>query len=342
MKKMNNTIIKLITLLIMLSTIITSSNAIYNSDIDYRDDPIPLGSKDFYSALDEESAINPYTDNIGILNFYQDTEDMFCGDEQQLRMEMNDRAIIDYTNVAKGYVRVKFIDDTQQRLKATVEGTDDVLYIYNIIQDEWATLPLSDGSGDYTVTVFENVFDNKYRAILTKEIDVRLCNELAPFLVPNQYVNLAESPKTIMKAAELTVGAKTTSEKISRIYNYVVNTLCYDDEKAENVKPGYLPNLDEILDTKTGICLDYAALMAGMLRSQNIPCRIVVGYAGNVYHAWISVYVEEEMTMICGMYYYDEEHWLHMDPTFASGNQTNRSALEYINNGENYSRKYFY
>ena len=48
-----------------------------------------------------------------------------------------------------------------------------------------------------------------------------------------------------------------------------------------------------LLEKKSGICFDYAALMTGMLRSQGVPCKLVVGYAGTVYHAWISVWTAE-------------------------------------------------
>ena len=47
------------------------------------------------------------------------------------------------------------------------------------------------------------------------------------------------------------------------------------------------------LRTGRGICFDYASLTAAMLRSQNIPARLEIGYSGDVYHAWISVYTEE-------------------------------------------------
>ena len=66
----------------------------------------------------------------------------------------------------------------------------------------------------------------------------------------------------------------------------------YDYDKAATVSSGYLPVVDTVLDSKTGICFDYAAVMASMLRSQNIPTRLEIGYAGDAYHAWISVYVK--------------------------------------------------
>ena len=55
--------------------------------------------------------------------------------------------------------------------------------------------------------------------------------------------------------------------------------------------------MDVILQEKKGICFDYAALMATMLRSQNIPAKMEIGYAnmeeGAVYHAWLSVYIKD-------------------------------------------------
>ena len=57
----------------------------------------------------------------------------------------------------------------------------------------------------------------------------------------------------------------------------MVNNITYDTELAETVKSGYLPVLDKVLESKKGICFDYAALMTGMLRSQSVPCKLVVG-----------------------------------------------------------------
>ena len=91
----------------------------------------------------------------------------------------------------------------------------------------------------------------------------------------------------------------------------------------------------------TGICFDYAALMAGMLRSQGVPCKLVIGYAGDVYHAWISVW-SEETGWIEGIVFFDGENWQRMDPTFASSAEGDPAILEYIGNGSHYSAKYIY
>ena len=90
-----------------------------------------------------------------------------------------------------------------------------------------------------------------------------------------------------------------------------------------------------------GICFDYAALMTGMLRSQSVPCKLVVGYAGDVYHAWISVYSEKD-GWIDNAIWFDGSTWKRMDPTFASSNNRSDRIMEYIGDGENYTVKYLY
>lgn len=91
-----------------------------------------------------------------------------------------------------------------------------------------------------------------------------------------------------------------------------------------------MPDVDEIsLSSGKGICFDYAALMAAMLRSQRIPTKLQVGYAGEAYHAWISCYVDE-IGWVDNMISFDGKDWSLMDPTLAANNDVNtcKSILE--------------
>ena len=130
-------------------------------------------------------------------------------------------------------------------------------------------------------------------------------------------------------------------QKVGAVYNYVIKNTTYDRAKAASVTSGYLPNLDQVLESKQGICFDYAALMTGMLRSQGVPCKLVIGYAGTAYHAWISVWAEG-IGWVENAVYFDGTTWQRMDPTFASTGGQSEQIMAYIGNGQNYSAKYLY
>ena len=121
----------------------------------------------------------------------------------------------------------------------------------------------------------------------------------------------------------------------------MVQNLTYDKQLAATVQSGYLPVLDTVLEKKSGICFDYAALMTGMLRSQGIPSKLVVGYAGEIYHAWINVYIEG-VGWVDKVIYFDGENWTLMDPTFTSSGKRSKPILDYVTNPSNYQQKYAY
>ena len=249
-------------------------------------------------------------------------------------------AKIDYSNTKDGYVMVQYLKPTEKKLKAQVKGPSTT-YTYNLTPEKWAAFPLSDENGEYKITVFRNTEGSKYAAVLSLTVTVQMQDEFAPFLRSNQYVDFDAAPKSVSKAAALTAGIPEPLKKVEKIYDFVVGALTYDKELAATVKSGYLPELDKVLDKKKGICFDYAALMTGMLRSQGVPTKLVVGYAGEVYHAWISVW-SEAGGWIDGVIWFDGTSWQRMDPTFASSSGGSSDIMDYIGNGSNYMPKYFY
>ncbi len=244
-------------------------------------------------------------------------------------------ACIDYSNTKDGYVMAQYTAATDKRLKAQVKGPNTT-YTFNLSSGTWAAFPLADGNGTYQISILRNTEGSKYAKVLVHSVDVTLTDEFAPFLHSNQFVNYDCAPITAAMALQLCQG-KSDLDKVTAVYDYVVKGLRYDTQLAATVQSGYLPDLDQVLQKKKGICFDYAALMTGMLRSQGVPCKLVVGYAGEVYHAWISVWTENT-GWVEGVIFFDGTSWQRMDPTFASGG----TSQDYIGNGSNYSAKYIY
>jgi len=256
-------------------------------------------------------------------------------------VRQNDRAVIDYSNTKDGYVMVCYTASTDKRLKAQVAGPTTT-YTYNLTPGKWAAFPLSDQNGTYKITVYQNVEGNSYAAVISTTVEnVTMTDEFAPFIRSNQFVNFDEAPNAKKKAWELTAGVSDPLKKVEKIYDFVVAGMCYDYDLANSVQSGYVPELDSVLAKMKGICFDYAALMAGMLRSQGVPTKLVVGYAGDVYHAWISVWTEGT-GWVDGVIFFDGADWHRMDPTFASTGGSGGAILDYIGNGANYSAKYYY
>ena len=257
------------------------------------------------------------------------------------KSDKNNRATVDYSNLADGYVMAKFNEATDKRIKVVVQGPTGAQYQYNLVAQKWAVLPLSDGNGKYKVTVYLQAQGTKYSSVVAISEDVTMEDPMKTFLTTNQYVDIEAAPETQAKAAEICKGITDPLKMVEAVYNYVVNNMTYDKQLAQTVQSGYLPVLDTVLAKKTGICFDYAALMTGMLRTQGVPCKLVVGYAGTAYHAWISVYSKDQ-GWIEGVIFFNGDTWERMDPTFASTGQSSENIMQYIGDGKNYTPKYFY
>lgn len=253
-----------------------------------------------------------------------------------------DNIFVDASHTDEGYVMLNY-QGSNEKVKFQIKAPDGTEYTYLVSSyGEFAVYPLPGGNGTYSLTVYESasVEDNLYAVVFTQDLEVAITDEFAPFLYPNYYVNFSADSASVKKGGELANDCYSDLDVVSNIYNFVIKNISYDKEKAENVQYGYTPNPDETLANGEGICFDYASLMSAMLRSQKIPTRLEVGYAGEVYHAWISCYVDE-IGWVDNIIEFDGKNWSLMDPTLAANN--NSSAVKkYIGDGSKYIIKYTY
>ena len=246
-------------------------------------------------------------------------------------------ARIDLSAVADGYVAVSARSD--KRLKFQVINGSST-YNYDIYNDGTPSVfPLQTGNGSYTFRVIKNVTGTKYSVVHTIKRDVRLNDEFQPYLRPSAYVNYNESSDCVKKASELAKDAKGTLGFVTEVFKYVTSNISYDREKAASVKSGYLPTPDKTMSSGKGICFDYAALAAAMLRSQGVPTKVIFGYVApnDTYHAW-NVFYTTETGWVAVEYKISSKSWNRLDLTFAAGG----ASASFVGDGSKYSDLYQY
>lgn len=246
--------------------------------------------------------------------------------------------VVDYSNASEGYIGVEYSGENPE-VRLQVVSDESVTYTHNIPTGS-VIVPISEGTGNYTLIGYESVAPGEYAIVFSENVNLIVEKETSIYLYPNMYVDFTKDSEAVTLAKSLATDCTCDIEVINAVYKYVTDNITYDHELAENVQSGYLPDIDAVLESKKGICFDYASLMAAMLRSQRIPTRLEIGYAGTAYHAWVSSYIED-VGWINGVIQFDGTDWTLMDPTFAA-NTSAHELKDFIGDGDNYVTKYVY
>lgn len=253
--------------------------------------------------------------------------------------EGNENVKLDLSSVSLGYVGLSVKAGSRVKMQVTKDGQK---YNYDVPSDGTPIIfPLQCGDGSYDFFVGEQVEAGKYAALYTTQTEVTLQDEFQPFLRPSAYVDYNQESKCVLKAAELAQQAGDALGVVEAVFEYICDTVTYDKEKAKELqgKSGYMPVLDETLESGKGICFDYAALAAGMLRSQGIPTKMVFGNVSpdDVYHAW-NMFYTDQTGWVTVKYEVKAGEWNRLDLTFSA----NGADADFIGDGSNYADVYYY
>ena len=239
-----------------------------------------------------------------------------------------------------GYIKIRCTGEKKIVVQLLYEKDKGKLDNHIGVASDWVSIPLTFGNGNYTVRVMENTRDNLYKQIQTTDIQIKLTSSFAPYLVPSYQVNYSTGGKAAKKASELASGLDSDLARAEAIFKYIVENYKYDNDRAKEVRAGnlkgYIPVVDSVFDAKKGICYDYAALYASMLRAVGIPTRMIIGVIPEGKHAWNEVYISGVgWIKINGEFYFDGKKYTRMDSTWAAAN-TKGQYDEYFKKDSNY------
>jgi transglutaminase-like putative cysteine protease len=202
----------------------------------------------------------------------------------------------DTTSSAKGILYVTYDGALTKRIKLTIglKGSTDT-YDYDVKTNAKFSVPLQLGNGEYTVRVLENITGTSYRIIEQKVFNVTVTTPNDMFLTASPIVNYSADMTAIKEYDKILLGDE--NKRTTTLYERVVNDYTYDNDKAAAITAGqlagYIPVIDDVYKAKKAICYDYSAMMAGVLRDQGIPTKLVMGYSSEIngYHAWNEIFV---------------------------------------------------
>lgn len=228
-------------------------------------------------------------------------------------------AMVDMSNVSQGYVTARLLSPAS-KIKLQI-SKDDKKYNYDLTSSDYTAFPLQMGNGIYTIKILSQIEGTKYAVVASTQKEVTIQDEFSVYLYPNQVVNYGPDSIVVNKSFELTKDDKDNLTRIYHLFEYTVDVLDYDYEKADYVSDTYvLPDLTQAIENGSGICFDYASLLAALCRIQGIPARVIVGWTDIEYHAWVEIYLENE-GWINPKVYFAKKDWSLVDPTFSdSGN----------------------
>lgn len=224
-------------------------------------------------------------------------------DETQT-VAVNDSFSYNLSEISRGRILVRSEIDG---LYGCVIYFGEMRNVYLSLPKGESYIPASMGDGVYLFKVVKHINGTKYEVLESIEINVRLENELMPFLFPNYMVSYDSSSAFVDIAVALCEG--TNTERTARkICKWVYKNISYDSERAADLLldggklSENIPNLEQVFELQKGICTDKAALATGMLRSIGVPTKLIFGEYKGKWHAWITVHI-------------GEGEWILLDPT---------------------------
>lgn len=219
-----------------------------------------------------------------------------------------------------GYIdrSAPYAKETTHMIASIRKGKNKATYflpVKNYQFDDRIWLRFGPGNYDVRLYVPEITGENRdyFRFFTVARFEVNsVADRDLRYLLPSGGIE-SDHPDIRKLSKQILRHASTPREKARAIYEYVARTMTYDMDKYRNNEFHWSDSALKSLRTKKGVCQDYVFLTIALLRSADLPSRLVEGKAGGQRHAWVEVRVDGR--------------WLAMDPTWGSGYITEKGTF---------------
>lgn len=251
---------------------------------------------------------------------------------------------IDTTTASEGYIILENLDERaynigvyiSTKVKNDVEKNPNYIWISDSKGKCSIKIPLTYGVTEYNITVVTSMtYEPTGTECSSKKAELtftpKIVSETGPFLFSAGEVIYDENMMFIKKAKEIADTCSNDFEKVEKMQAWLTSYMSYKKEEA-TPRLVYQCDLEKIYSRKTGVCYDYAVILAAMLRSQGIPCKLDFGYYDGVGHVWTEVYINSDGVHAADNVYLEGKKWSRVEATLSGAN----GAKEFINESDKY------
>lgn len=214
--------------------------------------------------------------------------------------DRNERRYFNVGEITNGLLDITYNGDLKGIVRVTSEKSTINHYIFD---NDTKKIGLTDGNGVYTIDTY---WYDGARYVIEDSASFELKDGTKEiFSASTINVDYSRSIGLIKAIIDKNKG-EDGAETLDNIFEYI-SEYEYDYDLAEEIIDGevtvYVKSIGETIQTKKGICSDFARVMAASSRVLGIPAKLVYGnYGGrDQFHAWAEINIGDE--------------WVIYDPT---------------------------
>lgn len=107
-----------------------------------------------------------------------------------------------------------------------------------------------------------------------------------------------------------------TSEKVEKIYRYVVDSLKYDVQRINSPEPERLGAVTTLNNSNSALCMEFTDLFIALARAEGIPTRELDGFAYSQNSQLRPLSLSKDLLHAWPEYYDENRGWVMVDPTW--------------------------